>query len=79
MEIRSQEDVYLFFQKLEDFGVAPEGLTLEEWHQEKYRGNCGNTRLTLNAGLQCLRNGELVAEYGGRDRKELLQKQELYV
>lgn len=79
MEIRSQEEVYLFFQKLEDFDSAPEGLTLEGWYQEKYRGNCGNTRLTLDAGLQCLRNGEVVAEYGGKDRKERLQKQELYV
>lgn len=79
MEIRSQEEVYLFFQRLEDFGSAPEGLTLEEWHQEKYRGNCGNTRLTLNARLQCLRNGEVVADYGGKDGKEKLRKQELYV
>ncbi len=79
MEIRSEEEVYLFFQKLENFGTAPEGLTLEEWHQEKYRGNCGNTRLTLNAALQCLRNGQLVAEYQGKDKKELLRKQELFV
>lgn len=79
MEIRNQEEVYLFFQKLEDFGSVPEGLTLEQWYREKYRGNCGNTRLTLNAGLQCLRNGELVADYGGKDKKGLLRKQELYV
>lgn len=79
MEIRSQEGVYLFFQKLEDFGSAPEGLSLEEWYQEKYRGNCGITRLTLNAKLQCLRNGEVVADYQGKNKKELLQKQELFV
>lgn len=78
-EIRSQEDVYLFFQELEDLGSTPEGMALEEWYQQKYRGNHGTTRLVLNEQFRCLRNGELVADYQGKKRKELLQKQELYV
>lgn len=78
-EVRNEEDVYLSFQCLEDFGSAPEGGTLEEWYREKYRGYCGNTTLTLNSRLQCLRNGEVVAEYQGKNIKELLQKQELCV
>lgn len=78
-EIRSQEDVYLFFQELEDFGSMPEGMVLEEWYQQKYRGNHGITRLVLDEQFRCLRNGELVADYQGKNRKELLQKQELYV
>ena len=78
-EIRSEEDVYLFFQNIEEFGSVPEGFILEEWYQEKYGGHCGNTRLTLNGRLQCLRNGEVVAEYQGKNIRELLQKQELCV
>lgn len=79
MEIYSQEDIYLFFQQMKDFGSAPEGMTVEEWYRLKYRGSFGNTRLTLNGQFQCLCNGEVMAEYQGKNIKELLQAQELFV
>lgn len=79
MEISSEEDVYLFFRNLENFGGSPAGLSLEDWYQEKYRGNCGNTRLTLTGSFQCLRNGEPIAQYQGKNKKQLLQEQELFV
>lgn len=79
MEIHSEEEVYLFFQRLENFGSVPDGFSLEEWYVEKYHGNLGAARLTLNSSFQCLRNDELVADYAGKNKRELLKKQELYV